>query len=127
MSTKKPAVLLIEDDPMISKMYETKFSMEGFTLETASDGETGLEKAKKLLPSILLLDIILPKLDGFAVLAELKKDPATARIPVMLLTNLGQDEDIKKGKSLGADDYFVKSNHTPADIVKAVQTMLRKK
>lgn len=124
MAATKPTVLLVEDDPMISTMYQTKFTMEGYHIELASDGAAGLEKAKSMKPGIILLDIILPKLDGFAILRAVKEDPATAKVPVILLTNLGQDEDIKKGRALGADDYFVKSNHTPAEIVEKVRSLI---
>lgn len=124
MAAKKSSILLIEDDQMISTMYQTKFSMEGNTIQTAADGAEGLEKARTLKPDIILLDIILPKLDGFSVLKELKNDPGTKKIPVILLTNLGQDDDVKKGKDLGADDYFIKSNHTPAEIVAKVKEMV---
>lgn len=110
---------------MIASMYQTKFSLDGFAMEVAADGQTGLEKARALTPSVILLDIILPKLDGFAVLKALKSDAAMKKIPVILLTNLGQDEDVKKGKEMGADDYFVKSNHTPAKIVAKVREVLQ--
>ncbi len=126
MTTKKATILLVEDDQMISTMYQTKFSMEGYTIEVAMDGKTGLEKIKTIKPDILLLDVILPKIDGFTILKAMKSDPATAKIPVILLTNLGQDEDVKKGKSLGADDYFIKSNHTPAEIVQKVASIVKK-
>lgn len=126
MTTKKPTILLVEDDQMISTMYQTKFSMEGYAIEVAMDGQEGLEKVRSIKPDILLLDVILPKVDGFAILKEMKSDPATAKIPVILLTNLGQDDDVKKGKSLGADDYFIKSNHTPAEIVQKVASMMKK-
>ncbi len=125
MATKKPVILLIEDDTMISTMYQTKFSMEGQAIEVAMDGQTGLQKVLSLKPAVVLLDVILPKMDGFSVLSEMKKNPETKKIPVILLTNLGQDEDVKKGKDLGADDYFVKSNHTPAEIVERVKTLLK--
>ncbi len=118
--------MLVEDDQMISTMYQTKFSMEGYTIEVASDGAAGLEKVKTTKPDVILLDIILPKLDGFAILKEIKSNPETAKIPVILLTNLGQDEDVKKGKTLGADDYFIKSNHTPAEIVEKVASLIAK-
>lgn len=124
MPEKKNAILLIEDDPMISTMYQTKFSMEGYAIDTATDGATGLEKAKNDTPDIILLDIILPKLDGFAVLKEIKADPSLKNVPVILLSNLGQDDDVKKGKDLGANDYFIKSNHTPAEIVAKVKEMV---
>lgn len=124
MPTKPKTILLIEDEQMIATMYQTKFSMEGYTIETAVDGQTGLAKVKSLKPSVVLLDIILPKMDGFAVLKEIRSDPAIAKTPVILLTNLGQDEDVKKGKDLGADDFFVKSNHTPMEIVEKVNGIL---
>ena len=75
-------------------------------------------------PVIVLLDISMPKLDGFTVLKQLRANPSTQAVPVILLTNLGQDEDIKKGKELGATDYFVKANHTPAEVVTQVREVL---
>ena len=99
MPEKKSTILLIEDDQMIATMYQTKFSMEGQTIVTATDGADGLAKAKELKPDIVLLDIILPKLDGFSVLKELKADATTKNIPVILLTNLGQDDDVKRKRS----------------------------
>lgn len=124
-TTNQPTILLIEDEEMISSMYKTKFTMEKLDLVTAADGETGLKLAKERKPDIVLLDIILPKIDGFQVLRELKADPDLKAVPVVLLTNLGQESDIEKGKKLGADDYFVKANHTPADIVAKVKTVLK--
>lgn len=123
MAAKK-RVLVIEDEKMLAEMYATKFSMEGFDVERAFDGMKGLEKAKDFKPSIILLDVIMPKLDGFATLKEIRSTPELKKTPVIMLTNLGQDDDIKKGKELGADDYFVKANHTPADIVAKVRSML---
>jgi DNA-binding response OmpR family regulator len=82
--------------------------------------------AKKEKPDLVLLDIIMPKLDGFAVLKELKNDPTMGTTHVLLLTNLGQTEDVEKGKQLGADDYFIKANHTPAEIVEKVKYLLTK-
>lgn len=120
-------LLLIEDDKMLSEMYVTKFSKEGFKIMKAEDGAVGLEMAKKEKPDLILLDIIMPKLDGFAVLKELKKDPGTANTHILILTNLGQSEDVDKGKKLGADDYFVKANHTPAEIVEKVKYLLTQK
>lgn len=118
-------ILLIEDDEMISAMYKTKFTMEKLQLVTATDGETGLKLAKERTPSLVLLDIILPKIDGFQVLQAMKADQTLKAVPVVLLTNLGQESDIEKGKKLGADDYFVKASHTPADIVAKVKTVLK--
>ena len=119
-------VALIEDEKMLAEMYSSKLSKEGMTVVTAADGAAGLDVVKKEHPDIVLLDVIIPKIDGFAVLRELKSSPDTRTIPVMLLTNLGQEEDVKKGRELGADDYFVKSDHTPAEVVEKVKTLLAK-
>ena len=124
MPKKKNRVLLVEDEKMLADMYATKFTMDGYDTNTAYDGEAGFAKAKELLPDIILLDIIMPKIDGFGVLKMLREDESTKKIPVILLTNLGQDEDIKKGKQLGAADYFIKANHTPAEIVGKVRGIL---
>lgn len=122
---KKIKVLIVEDEKMLSEMYTTKFRMEEYEVVQAFDGREGLDKAKTEKPDIILLDIILPKLDGFLVLKEIKQTPELKKIPVLLLTNLGQDDDIKKGKKLGADGYFVKANHSPADIVEQVKRQLK--
>lgn len=127
MSKSKPLVVLIEDEKMLADMYQTKFSKEGFEVKQTPDGLSGLKLVKEFKPDVVLLDIILPKLDGFAVLKDLKSDPQNKKIPVILLTNLGQEEDIGKGKKLGADDYFVKANHTPAEVVDKVKKVIKKK
>ena len=123
----KSKILLVEDDKMLADMYVTKFSKEGIQIMKAEDGAKGLEIARKEKPDLILLDIIMPKLDGFAVLKELKKDPSMGNTHILLLTNLGQSEDVEKGKELGADDYFIKANHTPAEIVEKVKYLLTKK
>ena len=123
---KKIKVLIVEDEKMLADMYTTKFSMEGFDANKANDGIAGLAAAKDMQPDIILLDVIMPRLDGFGVLKQLREDSDLKDTPVILLTNLGQDEDIKKGKQLGATDYFVKANHTPAEVVAKVQSVLKK-
>lgn len=121
---KKTSILIVEDEKMLAEMYATKFEMEGFIVDKAFDGVNGLEKARKVKPKIILLDIIMPKLDGFAVLKELRADDDFKKTPIVLLTNLGQEDDIEKGKKLGATDYFVKANHTPTDVVQKVRDIL---
>ncbi len=120
-------ILLIEDDPMLLDMYNLKFSEAGYTVFKAESGKKGFELAKKNQPDIILLDIILPQMDGFTVMENLKKDKDTAKIPVFFLTNLKQDEDIKRGKKLGAVDYLVKASLTPAQILKRVEHFLKTK
>lgn len=120
----KIKVLLIEDDKMIIDMYTLKFTQEGYDVTQAENGEDGLKQAQTSNPEVILLDIILPKMDGFTVLKELKKDPKLKNIPVVLLTNLGQDGDVKKGLELGATDYLIKANFTPAQVVDKVKSVL---
>jgi DNA-binding response OmpR family regulator len=124
MGNSKAKVLLIEDDLVLTEMYNLKFKEMGIDLLMAADGLSGLSLAKQELPIVILLDIIMPKMDGFAVLTELKKDVKTKNIPVILLSNLGQKNDIAKGKQLGAADYIVKATMTPSQIVEKVEFYL---
>ena len=124
--TTKRKVLVVEDDRTLARLYATKLEKSGYEVEVAFDGKEGLEKAASFQPDVILLDIIIPKIDGFAVLEQLQKDPQAHQIAVILLTNLGQDEDVAKGKQLGARDYLVKSQFTPAEIVKKMEAALGK-
>jgi DNA-binding response OmpR family regulator len=119
----KIKVLIVEDDKMLADMYATKFSMEDFVVEKATDGSDGLAKARTFKPDVILLDIIMPKIDGFGVLKQLRDVDTFRHTHILLLTNLGQEDDVKKGKDLGANDYFVKANHTPADVVEKVRQL----
>lgn len=121
----KKTILVVEDDVMISSMYKTKFEADGFTVFTAEDGAQGLELAKKEKPDIIMLDIILPQLDGFSVLEEVKKDAATKSIPVIMLTNLGTNEDKLKGQKMGAVDYLVKASLTPGQVSAKIKQVLK--
>jgi len=120
----KQKILIVEDDEFLSGMYITKFTMEGFHVVFAEDGELGLAKAKVELPKLILLDILLPKKNGFEVLQELKSEETTKQIPVILLTNLSQEDDIKRGYELGAVDYLVKAYNIPSEVVKKVKEHL---
>ena len=124
MAGKATKVLLIEDDKMILDMYTLKFSQEGYDVIQAENGKDGLDSAKKNEPDVILLDIILPQMDGFTVLKLLKEDAKLKKIPVVLLTNLGQDGDVKKGLELGAKDYLIKANFTPAQVLDKVKSVL---
>ena len=121
---EKKKILLVEDDPFISEMYSTKFEKQGYACEVAMTGKDGLAKAKESMPDVVLLDILIPEMDGFEVLSALKKDQATSAIPVMMLTNLGQKEDIEKGKALGAVSYIVKAHFTPQEVVDKVKSII---
>ena len=122
MPDKTKTILIIEDEETISSMYKAKLEESGkFKVLTAYDGVSGLEAARKEKPDIVMLDVILPQIDGFSVLAELKKKDATKKIPVIMLTNLGTDEDKEKGKKLGAADYLVKANLTPSQVEEKIK------
>jgi DNA-binding response OmpR family regulator len=118
-------ILLVEDDPFLLDMYSTKFKEVGFNIIMAQDGEMGLTKAQEELPDLILLDIVLPKKDGFEVLKQLKSDGKTAKIPVILLTNLGLDSDVKRGLELGAQSYIIKAHFTPTEVVAKVKEILK--
>jgi DNA-binding response OmpR family regulator len=125
MSDKKLKVLLVEDEPMIVDMYKLRLEEEGYEIINTDRGSEALEIAKKEKPDIILLDIILPEADGFFILQSLKAQAGTKKIPVLLLTNLGQESDQKKGSELGAAGYFIKAQHTPADIAKEIEKILK--
>lgn len=121
----KYKILVVEDDAIINSMYKTKLELDGFEVLSATNGAMGLEMAKKEKADLILLDVIMPQLDGFTVLAELKKDPKIKNTPVIMLTNLGTEEDKAKGKKLGAVDYVVKSGLTPAQVCDKVREYLK--
>ncbi|MDD3284988.1 MAG: response regulator [Patescibacteria group bacterium] len=127
MPDKKTKVLIVEDETMLVNMYIAKFEKEGFETVQAENGKKGIEVAREEKPDIILLDIIMPEMDGFMVLKELKSTPETKNIPIIMLTNLGQEEDVEKGNKLGAIGYLVKANLTPSQVVDKVKEVLSKK
>lgn len=118
-------ILLVEDDPFLLDMYSTKFKEVGFDVVIAQDGEMAIVKAKEILPDLILLDVVLPKKDGFEVLKVLKSSSETAKIPVVMLTNLGLDSDVKRGLELGAQSYIIKAHFTPTEVVAKVKDILK--
>jgi len=125
MAKQVPLVLLIEDDTFLGNIYKTKFELEKFKVVVATDGVAGLDMAKKKKPDIILLDVLMPKMDGFTVLENLKKDKNLEKIPVILLTNLGQKDDVEKGLELGAVDYLIKAHFKPSETVDKVKNVLQ--
>ena len=126
MTKEKIKIFLVEDDAFLLSMYATKFEMEGFKVIMAEDGEKAVRLAQKEIPDIILLDIILPKMNGFEFLTQLKANSATARIPVILLTNLSQKDEIEKGLKLGAVDYLIKAHFMPSEVVDKIKKVLNK-
>lgn len=123
--SKKQKILLIEDDPDQIFLYRSKFELEGFELISARYGAEGLRLAKEQKPDIILLDLVLIAESGLDVLANLKKDPATKDIPVLILTNLVQKDVKNKAKEQGAVDFLVKTNMMPADVVKRIKEIIK--
>jgi DNA-binding response OmpR family regulator len=120
----KIKIVLIEDEEILSKVLSLELQEAGFDVTLAEDGEAGLAAVKKVIPSLVLLDLVLPKKHGFEVLSELKKSPKTKKIPVIILSALGSVEDMKKGLGLGAKAYLVKSQHGVGEIVSKVKEYL---
>ncbi|NQU82661.1 MAG: response regulator, partial [Parcubacteria group bacterium] len=121
-------VLVIEDDKFLRELIVRKLSGEKeLDIVDAADGETGLKVFEKEKPNLVLLDLILPGIDGFEVLSQIKQNPALSSIPVIILSNLGQKTDIDKGIKLGAIDYMVKAHFTPNEIVNKVKQVLEQK
>jgi DNA-binding response OmpR family regulator len=117
-------VLLAEDDRFLRRAADATLRRHGFTVITAVDGEEALSKARQEIPDLILLDLIMPKLQGFEVLRELKTSPLTSAIPVIVLSNLGQEKDSKTARELGALDYWVKANVGLEELVKRVEAAL---
>ncbi|PLX21765.1 response regulator [Candidatus Parcubacteria bacterium] len=124
MSTKKK-ILIVEDDEFLLSMYSTKFEIEGYEVVIAANGEEGVEKSRNSNPDIILLDIMLPQMDGFDVLKKIKASRETNSIPVILLTNLSQKQDVEQGLSLGADDYLVKAHFMPSEVVDKIKRLIK--
>jgi CheY-like chemotaxis protein len=121
MKKTKQTIVLAEDDQFLQRMYATKFSQVGIEAHVSSDGQKTLELMRKHNPVVALVDILMPKKDGFSVLEEAKKDPKIKSIPVILLTNLSEVEDIKKAKKLGAAKYLIKSHFLPSEVIEVVK------
>lgn len=118
-------ILLIEDDPFLIDIYTTKLEQSGFRVEIARDGLKGLEVLKKDSPQLVLLDIVLPQMDGWEVLRKIKQDDKFKDLPVIVLSNLGQKQEVKKGLDLGAVKYLIKAHYTPAQVVEEIKQTLK--
>ena len=121
---KKDTMLLIEDDPLLIDIYSTKFKEVGFEVEVADSGEKALLLLKKVSPSLIVMDIVLPHVDGWELLAFAQKQKNLRNTKIVVLSNLGQKEEIEKGISLGADRYLIKAHYTPSQVVGEVKELL---
>ena len=118
-------VLFIEDDPEVAEMYKLKLELDGYTVVVARDGEEGLRVAGEAPPDIIFLDTRLPKMDGFAVLEKLRSEDRTRDIPVIILSNYGERDLVDRGLKLGALEYLIKSQTTPANLSRGVEGWLK--
>ncbi len=114
-------VLLVEDDKFLSSLLKNRLEKEGLSVVHAGDGEEALVFLRENKPDLALLDIILPKKNGFEVLEEIQSDPIVRGIPVMIISNLGQNSDVVRGKELGAIEYYVKAETSIDDLVMKVK------
>lgn len=120
-------IILVEDDPFLLSVLAEKFKQSGFDIETAVDGEDGLNKIKNNKYDLALLDMVLPKIDGFKILEELHKDESLNKMPVIVLSNLYDKNNVERATLLGAKDYVVKAYHTPDNIISKVKSFLSNK
>ncbi|PIR58342.1 MAG: response regulator [Parcubacteria group bacterium CG10_big_fil_rev_8_21_14_0_10_35_15] len=118
-------ILIIEDDKFLRELMVRKLVNDGYEAIEATNGEEGVRTAKAEKPDLILLDLILPGIDGFESLTRIRKDQETANIPVIILSNLGQKEDIEKGLKLGATDYLIKAHFAPGEIAEKIASILK--
>ena len=117
-------ILIIEDDKFLRELISQKVAKEGYQVTEAVDGEDGAKKVKEEKPDLVLLDLILPGIDGFEVLSSIKEDPTIAQVPVIIFSNLGQKDDVERGLKLGAVDYLIKAHFTPGEIIEKIKKAL---
>ncbi len=120
-------IFLVEDDPLLGDLFSTSIKNSGYELTHVSSGEEALRIVSMVLPDIILLDLVLPGISGFEVLENIKANTATANIPVIIISNLSDKQNIEKANALGAIFYFIKSNVLPRDIIEKVKTVLDEK
>jgi two-component system alkaline phosphatase synthesis response regulator PhoP len=114
-------ILIIEDDPLIQKMYAEKLAREGYEVDTASDGEIGISKIQAFLPDLVIVDIMMPKKNGIEVINYIKTQENLANTKIIVLSNLSENPDIEKAKSLGVNEYLTKSDIDPEDVSETVK------
>ena len=117
-------VLVVEDDKFLGTAYRAVMTKAGFEFELATDGEEALRVLKDWKPEIILLDLVMPRMDGFATLEALKKDPTLATIPVLVASNLGQKEDLDRAMGMGAVGFIIKSDSSPEEIISRIKSII---
>lgn len=118
-------ILIAEDEEILLNVLKDRFEAEGWEVSVAKDGEEATDLISKKSLDLILLDLLMPKKDGFEVLKEVRTDPKLKNLPIIVLSNLGGDDDIKKAMQLGANDYFVKTQHPMSEVVEKVNELLK--
>lgn len=118
-------ILLVEDDPFLVDIYSDKFKKAGYEADVVSDGQETLAKVKEIKPDLVVLDLVLPHIDGWEILRQIRQDSSLNDMPVILFSNLGQRSDIEKGLALGATKYLIKSQYTPSEVVEEIKKILK--
>jgi CheY-like chemotaxis protein len=120
----KPKILIVDDEEILRRIYSDRLNFEGFVVDNAADGEEALQKMVSFQPNLVLLDILMPKLNGIQVLEQMNTNPALKTIPVIVLSNVANDENIKKALALGARDYLLKTNFSPNEIIGKINSLI---
>ena len=121
---KKIRILLVEDEPLLGNLLRQRLDHEGFVVELVRDGESALNMLHTNPPDLMLLDIILPKISGFELMEKVQADPTIQKVPIVIISNLGQESDLEKGQSLGAIGYFIKAKISMEDLVGQIKSFL---
>ena len=119
-------IIIVEDDPFLIDIYKDKLEESGYAVETVEDGDQVLNKITEARPDLVLLDIILPNVDGWEILRTIRNKPDTKDLKVIILSNLGQKEEVEKGVDLGATKYLIKAHFTPSEVIKEIKELLNK-
>jgi DNA-binding response OmpR family regulator len=120
-------ILIVEDEQFLMQALKDSLKQEGFLVESAVNGDEAMDRIEEQHPDLILLDLLMPKRDGFYVLEELKKNPKLKSIRIITLSNLGEDSEIKRALEMGSDDYFVKSQHSIEEIIIKIKSILKNK
>ncbi len=117
-------ILIVEDEELIKSLLQKKLVKEGYDVSTASNGEEGLEVMRRVSPDLILLDIIMPKMGGFEMMEEMRRDEKLEKIPVIVISNSGQPVELDRAKKLGAKDWLIKTNFDPEEVLEKVKKQL---
>jgi len=120
----KSVILLAESDAFLNSIYSNKLEAEGYRVILASDGQKALELIRKFPPDLIVLDLVLPKLNGYELIAKIKRNRVLAEIPIVVLTNLSQKEEVKKAFDLGINEYLIKAHYLPAEIINKIKNVI---